>query len=138
MISDAVTKFITEFEGLVTTLTFEEITTIRTRFDDEVTVMKDKAKASFSERYEADRLALEEKFKAEAKAAGVDMFDEDVGGKRQKLPPVYRDPEQPDKTWSGRGKRPEWFTINLANGITEAAMRIQPVTPGPAPSDIPF
>ncbi len=36
--------------------------------------------------------------------------------RRKKLPPKYRDPHNPDNTWAGRGKRPNWLTAELARG----------------------
>ncbi len=32
-----------------------------------------------------------------------------VEGSRKKLPPLYRNPENPSQTWSGRGKTPNWL-----------------------------
>lgn len=36
--------------------------------------------------------------------------------KRTPLPPRYRHPEQPEITWSGRGRRPGWILDALAAG----------------------
>lgn len=30
--------------------------------------------------------------------------------KRGKAPPIYRNPENPRQTWSGKGDAPEWYT----------------------------
>ena len=38
------------------------------------------------------------------------------GRQRAKLPPRYRDPQQPENTWAGRGKRPKWLVAKLAAG----------------------
>ena len=32
------------------------------------------------------------------------------------LPPKYRHPENPEITWTGRGRRPGWITEGLASG----------------------
>lgn len=42
-------------------------------------------------------------------------FDEVVNAlrtiaKRGKAPPLYRNPENPRQTWSGKGEAPEWFS----------------------------
>lgn len=41
-----------------------------------------------------------------------------------KVAPKYRNPVNPDKTWSGRGKRPRWFNDELAKGRKESDMLI--------------
>ena len=38
--------------------------------------------------------------------------------KRRKLPPKYRNPDRPEQTWAGRGKRPNWLERRLASGAT--------------------
>lgn len=40
------------------------------------------------------------------------------GSKRTKtgLPPAYRNPENPEQTWSGRGRRPFWMNEALEQG----------------------
>ena len=37
-------------------------------------------------------------------------------GGRPADPPKYRNPENPEQTWSGRGRRPHWLHDALANG----------------------
>ncbi len=34
------------------------------------------------------------------------------------LPPKYRDPDNPDNTWSGRGRKPGWLNQRLDAGAT--------------------
>lgn len=37
----------------------------------------------------------------------------------------YRNPDQPDQTWTGFGKKPAWFVAALKKrGVTEASLRI--------------
>jgi DNA-binding protein H-NS len=36
--------------------------------------------------------------------------------KHAKVPPKYRNPNDPSETWSGRGKRPRWLTQALLAG----------------------
>lgn len=45
--------------------------------------------------------------------------------KRSPLPPKFRDPTNPDNTWSGRGKRPNWFKAALAKGKKEKDLLIK-------------
>ena len=38
---------------------------------------------------------------------------------RRHYPPVlpkYRNPSRPSETWAGRGKRPQWLTVQLESG----------------------
>lgn len=37
---------------------------------------------------------------------------------RMKVKPKYRNPENSEQTWSGRGNRPKWIEQALANGLT--------------------
>lgn len=34
----------------------------------------------------------------------------------RKVPPKYRNPANPDETWSGRGKQPRWMVALIAKG----------------------
>jgi DNA-binding protein H-NS len=47
-----------------------------------------------------------------------------AGKATAKVAPKYRNPANPDKTWSGRGKRPRWFKEELAKGRKESDMLI--------------
>lgn len=38
------------------------------------------------------------------------------GRKLGKVPPKYRNPANPDETWSGRGKLPRWLAALIAKG----------------------
>ena len=46
-------------------------------------------------------------------------------GKRGKVAPKYRNPADASMTWSGRGKRPHWFTAALKSGKTEKSLLIK-------------
>jgi DNA-binding protein H-NS len=44
-------------------------------------------------------------------------FDEVVhairtSAKRGKAPPIFRNPEKPRQTWSGKGEAPDWYSTN--------------------------
>ena len=39
-----------------------------------------------------------------------------AAGKKPKTPPKYRNPENPEQTWSGRGRKPQWVHDALAKG----------------------
>ncbi len=39
-----------------------------------------------------------------------------TSGSRRKVPPKYVHPEDPSKTWSGRGRQPQWVKDHLDAG----------------------
>lgn len=73
---------------------------------------------------------LREKVHALLKAEGY-TFDDIFGRARGKskrtgtpVPPKYRNPADPEQTWSGRGKRPRWFNDALKAGKKEKDLAI--------------
>jgi DNA-binding protein H-NS len=44
---------------------------------------------------------------------------------RTRVAPKYRHPENPDVTWSGRGRKPQWFVDALAAGTTAGDLEIR-------------
>ena len=73
---------------------------------------------------------LREKVHALLKTEGYtfeDIFGHPRGkGKRTgtPVPPKYRNPADPEQTWSGRGKRPRWFNDALKAGKKEKDLAI--------------
>ncbi|MBX3692220.1 H-NS histone family protein [Dokdonella sp.] len=60
------------------------------------------------------------------KAEGF-TFDEVFGKSRKprsKVKPKYRNPANKTETWTGRGKRPRWFSAALAAGKKEKDLLI--------------
>jgi DNA-binding protein H-NS len=49
-----------------------------------------------------------------------------VGALQPKAGPVYRNPDQPQQIWSGRGLRPRWLVFQLAAGRTIDEFRVDP------------
>lgn len=46
-----------------------------------------------------------------------DLLDPNASKKKASLnPPKYRNPENPDQTWSGLGRQPGWIKAALAEG----------------------
>ena len=60
----------------------------------------------------AEGFTIEELFGAARKQAG------------KKVKPKYRNPQAPNETWSGRGKRPRWFVAALGAGKKEKDLLI--------------
>ncbi|WP_371156359.1 H-NS family nucleoid-associated regulatory protein [Jannaschia sp. 2305UL9-9] len=75
-----------------------------------------------------DRRKKEAQAKLEALARDMGFsLAELTGGKKAKASsgvPKYAHPENPSKTWSGRGRQPKWFKDALASGKTESDMAI--------------
>ncbi|BDU20341.1 H-NS histone family protein [Dyella sp. GSA-30] len=73
---------------------------------------------------------LREKIHALIKAEGYsfdDIFGGKVPGKRRSggtVAPKYKNPANPEQTWSGRGKRPRWFNDALKAGKSEKSLLI--------------
>jgi DNA-binding protein H-NS len=61
------------------------------------------------EKQSAERAALRQKMADMAKEHGLSL--EEVLGKRRKgsVAIKYRDPKNPDNTWTGRGRMPRWM-----------------------------
>lgn len=87
---------------------------------DELLTLQDKVAKEIRE-YEMRR-KREALAAAKAKAREMGFSLEDLMGparsqpKRTAYPPKYRHPENPDLTWSGRGRHPKWIREGLANG----------------------
>jgi DNA-binding protein H-NS len=64
-----------------------------------------------AEKQVAERAALKQRLADIAKAQGFAL--EDIVGKGRKLrgavPVKYRDPKNPENTWTGRGRMPRWL-----------------------------
>src|SRR5512133_1254646 len=77
------------------------------------------AKRARSTLKEAKRMAAEVGFEITFVKTG-----KPAGGKakpqssRAKVLPKYRNPDNPDETWSGRGRQPKWVQAALAEGQT--------------------
>jgi len=72
---------------------------------------------------------LREKIHALIKAEGY-AFEDIFGGRAKTrrsggtVAPKYRNPANPEQTWSGRGKRPRWFNDALKAGKKEKDLAI--------------
>ena len=71
----------------------------------------------FEQRKKAETLA-ELQALALSKGFSLDELLGETKPKKAKAPivPKYADPENPDNTWSGRGRKPKWLVEALQNG----------------------
>ncbi len=89
-----------------------------------------KAQSRQNELHKEKVVKLREKIHAMIKAEGY-AFEDIFGGTRGKtkragapVAPKYRNPSNPEQTWSGRGKRPHWFNDALKAGKKEKDLAI--------------
>lgn len=80
------------------------------------------------ERYEKDkkRGAIKE-IQELAASAGLKVIIKENGKPIKSVTkgiPKYRNPYNPKQTWTGKGKRPQWFLDALAEGKTEEDLLI--------------
>lgn len=84
----------------------------------------EKAISSFEDRRKSQaRIELEE----HARKLGFTLRDfagDAVADKRRSPVAKYRHPENPAITWSGRGRKPQWFSEYLAKGGTLDALAV--------------
>ena len=89
-----------------------------------IKLQKDVTKAidSFDDRVRQEALA---ELESKAKELGFSLA-ELTGAKKAKTknPPKYKNPENPDQTWTGRGRQPEWIKAAKAAGQDIEAMAI--------------
>lgn len=81
-----------------------------------------KAIAGFEQRKKVEALAALE---AKAREMGFSLADL-AGGKSGKAvsAPKYQDPNDPTRTWTGRGRKPGWFRAALDAGTSPDDMLI--------------
>lgn len=73
-----------------------------------------KLRAKISAMVRAEGFAIEDVFAGSGARRGV----------RRKVKPKYRNPADPSQTWTGRGKRPRWYSAALASGKKEKDLLI--------------
>jgi len=90
-----------------------------------------RAKARQEELAKERTSKLRDKISAMVKAEGFALEDvfggtarRRAGGVRGKVKPKFRNPADPNQTWTGRGKRPRWYSAALAAGKKEKDLLI--------------
>jgi DNA-binding protein H-NS len=84
---------------------------------------RDKAarlRAKISEMVKAEGFAIEDVFGGTGTRRGAAK----KGVVKRKVKPKYRNPADASQTWSGRGKRPRWYSAALAAGKKEKDLLI--------------
>ncbi|WP_395793953.1 H-NS family nucleoid-associated regulatory protein [Aquimonas sp.] len=53
-----------------------------------------------------------------------ELFGKGAKGSKGSVSAKYANPADPSQTWTGRGKRPNWFKNALAAGASEASLLV--------------
>src|ERR1700730_7251935 len=71
-----------------------------------------KIKAAIQEKRVSERHEMRAKMEEMARASGFSVGELFGGrkGKGSKVAPKYRNPKDPNQTWTGRGRRPLWMS----------------------------
>lgn len=101
---------------------------------DELLDTKRKLDLEIAGRQETELEALRGKVLAFADALGItvaEMFGIQTaqepqrrGKKRREVPIKYRDPDNPDNTWTGRGKPPKWLQERIQQGAAREQFQV--------------
>ena len=98
---------------------------------DQLADLLTKAQTEIASREKGNRKELRAELERRVAADGykmADLFPELGTGTRRKRPAKYRDPQNPDQTWSGIGRTPKWVQAILdERGIDMAAFKSIPM-----------
>lgn len=84
----------------------------------------DRAIQTFEERKKAEAAAELEAIARERGFSLAELTNVVSSKARRPARPKFRHPDNPAVTWTGRGRKPRWFTDALAKGASEDDMRI--------------
>ena len=89
-------------------------------------MQKDVAKAisTYQERQKAEARAKVEALARELGYSLAELVGTETKSSRAPAAAKYRHPENPALTWSGRGRKPQWFVDALAAGKTAGELAI--------------
>jgi len=98
---------------------------------DELLELREQVDAALSTQIESERRALEVKLERLNRFSDSPAKALNGGGspsrapKLGKVPPQFRNPDNPAEVWSGRGLRPRWMVAALAAGRTIEELMIR-------------
>lgn len=86
----------------------------------ELAALIETASGKLSEKKEQERAEVKAELIALAKERGFTIAElfgtEKAKTPRAKVEPKYRDPSNPENTWTGRGRKPKWVAEALESG----------------------
>ena len=83
-----------------------------------------KAIATFEDRQKAEARARVEALARDLGYSLAELIGTETKSSRAPAAAKYRHPENPALTWSGRGRKPQWFVDALATGKTAGELAI--------------
>ena len=96
--------------------TADELIEVKRYIDTKLETMKaDKIKTLFN-----DMIALG------ISPTDLNGFAKKLADNKPKLPAKYKNPDDPNQTWVGRGKAPNWYAEKVHSGVTKESMLINP------------
>ncbi len=107
----------------INTLSARELETLITKAKKRKTVLKKRkplatVRARLVAAARAEGYTIEELFGAAAPARAAKGTRAPRKTAGTKVPPKYRNPANPEQTWTGRGKQPRWMAEEVAKGKT--------------------
>lgn len=89
-------------------------------------MQKDVAKAisTFEDRQKAEARAKVEALARDLGYSLTELVGIETKSSRAPIAPKYRHPKNPALTWSGRGRKPQWFVEALESGKTASDLAI--------------
>ena len=96
----------------------------------ELVELKGKIGQAIEAKKSAEKTNIKKKVKELIEGAGFDVGDI-VGGtsskslKGRKVAAKFRNPKNPEETWTGRGRQPKWLVAELARGRSLNSFRIK-------------
>jgi DNA-binding protein H-NS len=94
----------------IQSLSYKDLRDLHARISDEIEARK-----------QAEKSNVQQKVIQLVQNAGFEL-DDIVGNtnskslKGRKIPPKYRNPKNPEETWTGRGRQPKWLAQELSRG----------------------
>jgi len=90
---------------------------LKTLSFDDLVALRDSAEAMITKRVAEEKRALEERLSRLTSYAGSAARKQSGSSlKGRRAVPKYRNPENHDETWAGRGMKPRWMQALLAEG----------------------
>ena len=83
-----------------------------------------KAIATFEDRQKAEARAKVEALARDLGYSLAELVGTETKSSRTPVAAKYRHPENPALTWSGRGRKPQWFVAALSAGKTASELAI--------------
>ena len=99
---------------------------------DELLIRKNSLDQEIAERQDTEVESLKTKVATVASALGItvaELFGIKTGDhhprkRKQKVEVKYRDPDEPENTWTGKGRAPKWLQEKLDQGATKEQFQV--------------